>query len=269
MTQKLQKNSYLVADVRPYINWVYFLHAWGMTGKPANAQERLLSEAEQMLDDMESRHYNTHSLFRLCRANSDGDDLLLDDVRMPLLRQQVPDQNGNCLCLTDFVRPVGKGDDRVGVFATTVDHAMETDFVVDPYLKMMAQTIADRLAEATAELLHLEVRRCLWGYAPDENLSVSELHKEHFQGIRPAVGYPSIPDTSVNFILDRLLNMRNTGIWLTENGAMRPHASVSGLMISHPSACYFSLGVIGDDQLRDYAQRRGLPLVMVKRFLGQ
>ena len=113
----------------------------------------------------------------------------------------------------------------------------------------------------------MEVRRSLWGYAPDENLSVAELLREDFQGIRPAVGYPSMPDTSVNFIIDRLINLKQIGIRLTESGAMKPHASVSGLMFAHPKAHYFELGRIGEDQLRDYAHRRGLPVELIRRFL--
>ena len=113
----------------------------------------------------------------------------------------------------------------------------------------------------------MEVRRSIWGYAPDEKLSVAELLREDFQGIRPAVGYPSMPDTSVNFIIDRLIDLKQIGIRLTESGAMKPHASVSGLMFAHPKAHYFELGRIGEDQLRDYARRRGLPVELIRRFL--
>ena len=132
---------------------------------------------------------------------------------------------------------------------------------------MLAQTLADRVAEATAEKMHEEVRRQYWGYAPDEHLDIDQLHREEYQGIRPAVGYPSLPDTSVNFLLDRLLDMKSIGIRLTEHGAMRPHASVSGLMFAHPAARYFDLGPIGIDQLEDYARRRGIPLPLMKRFI--
>ena len=170
---------------------------------------------------------------------------------------------------TDFVRPRTHNQaDRVGVFATTVDHLMETVYADDPYLRMLAQTLADRLAEATAERLHEMVRRHLWGYAPDEQLTMEELHAESFVGIRPAVGYPSLPDTSLNFLLERLLGMSEIGIRLTENGAMRPHASVSGLMLAHPEARYFSVGKIGEDQLADYASRRGIPLALAHKFLA-
>jgi cobalamin-dependent methionine synthase I len=116
--------------------------------------------------------------------------------------------------------------------------------------------------------MHEEVRKHYWGYAKDECLSIPEMQQEHFQGIRPAVGYPSLPDTSLNFILDRLLDFRQIGIRLTESGAMKPHASVSGLMFSHPQARYFSIGKIGEDQLRDYARRCGLPIEVCRRFLA-
>ena len=158
--------------------------------------------------------------------------------------------------------------DKIGVFATTVDTMMESSHTDDPYARMLAQTLADRLAEATAEKLHQEVRTRLWGYAPDEQLSMQQLHNEAFQGIRPAVGYPSLPDTSLNFVIDRLLDFGEIGIRLTEHGAMRPHASVSGLMIAHPEARYFNIGKIGDDQLRDYALRRGLPETLARKFLA-
>ena len=186
-------------------------------------------------------------------ANSDGDDILIGDVRMPMLRQQHPTREGEPnLSLADFIRPLSSGvKDHIGVFATTVDLALEHDFLADDYQRMLAQTLADRLAE----------------YAPDENLSVAELLREDFQGIRPAVGYPSMPDTSVNFIIDRLIDLKQIGIRLTESGAMKPHASVSGLMFAHPKAHYFELGRIGEDQLRDYARRRGLPVELIRRFL--
>ena len=145
---------------------------------------------------------------------------------------------------------------------------MEQDFDADPYQKMMAQLLADRLAEAAAELMHLQVRTHYWGYAANEQLSIEELHQEHFQGIRPAVGYPSLPDASINFLLDELLDMKQIGVTLTESGAMRPHASVSGLMISHPQSRYFSIGRIGDDQLRDYAARRGMDVNVLRKFLS-
>ena len=187
-----------------------------------------------------------------------------------MLRQQRPAATGQpCLCLADFIRPLSSGQrDRIGVFAATVDKAMETDYQDDTFFGLLAQTLADRLAEATVDLLHENIRKYDWGYAPDEHLTVEQLHREEFQGIRPAIGYPSLPDTSVNFVLEDLLGMSHIGITLTESGMMVPHASVSGLMIAHPKAHYFSLGHIGEDQLADYARRRGLPVDTVRTYLS-
>ena len=137
----------------------------------------------------------------------------------------------------------------------------------DDYLSMMAQVLSDRLAEATVEKMHLEVRRHFWGYAPHEHLTMEQLHREEYQGIRPAVGYPSLPDVSVNFELDQLLTMSQIGIRLTESGMMMPHSSVSGLMFAHPQAHYFDLGKIDEEQLRDYARRRGIPVELMRRYL--
>ncbi len=253
--------DYDIPLLRPYINWGYFYHAWQV--RPADKQQQLRNEAEHFLDDIASR-YQAHALFSIEQAHADGDDIVLDDrngERIALLRQQT---GSPCLCLSDFINPAS---DTLGLFATTVDRGMETDFSHDPYQKMMAQLLADRLAEAAAELMHLEVRRRYWGYAPDEELSMEELHLERFRGIRPAVGYPSLPDASLNFQLDRLLGFNQIGITLTESGAMRPHASVSGLMIAHPQARYFSIGKIGSDQLTDYAHRRHQQPEVIRKFL--
>ena len=119
-----------------------------------------------------------------------------------------------------------------------------------------------------AERLHTDVRKYYWGYASDENLSMTDILNERYQGIRPAVGYPSIPDMSINFILSDLLDMPQIGIHLTESGMMTPHASVSGLMFSHPQATYFDIGKIGEDQFNDYVRRRGLPIEVMRRFLA-
>ena len=135
-------------------------------------------------------------------------------------------------------------------------------------MHLLAKTLADRLAEATAEKLHETIRKKIWGYAPNENLSIRQLHNEEFQGIRPAVGYPSLPDQSINFLLDELLDMKQIGIHLTENGMMQPHASVSGLMFAHPASRYFNIGKIDEEQLNDYAIRRNLPVDEIRRYLN-
>jgi len=260
--------SYKVHDIEPYINWLYFFHAWQVTGKSDEIKEKLRADACKMLRDFDDR-YNLHAVFCILDANSEGDDLIVDGMRIPMLRQQKPSAEGKPnLCLADFIRPESSGiKDKIGMFATTVDTGMETDYAGDPYNKMMAQVLADRLAEATAEKMHEDVRKKYWGYAKDEQLTMDELHLEKYQGIRPAVGYPSLPDTSVNFMIDRMIGMKEIGIRLTESGAMKPHASVSGFMFAHPDAFYFDLGKIGEDQLKDYAYRRGVPVEMMRRFL--
>ena len=281
--------SYDISELIPYINWPYFFFAWQV--KEPSEKDRLRQEAEALLQQLEGK-YHAYGLFELFDAHSDGDDIVVckkgvrsqesGDCRIPCLRQQqgVPPY----LCLSDFLPPYIISTDsclltpvscpltpdssKIGVFASSVSHGLETDFDSDPYQKMMAQLLADRLAEAAAERMHEQVRKEYWGYAKDENLSIPDMLVEKFQGIRPAVGYPSLPDTSLNFVLDDLIDMKQIGIRLTESGAMKPHASVSGLMLAHPQARYFSIGKIGEDQLRDYAHRRGLPLEICRRILA-
>ena len=287
---------YRIHEISEYINWVYFFHAWGFQpryatiadihgcdacramwlvrfpeGERAKASEamQLFKEANRMLHKLDEEGFQTHALFRLMEANSEENDLWLEGTCFPCLRQQTKREGDFYICLADFVRPRSQNiKDKVGIFATSVDASIEALFPDDAYRKMLAQTLADRLAEATAEKLHEEVRKHHWGYAPDESLTMRQLHNEEFQGIRPAVGYPSLPDQSVNFILDELLDMKQIGIRLTENGMMIPHASVSGLMLAHPASRYFSVGKIDEEQLKDYASRRGMPMDEMRRFLG-
>lgn len=268
--------TYDIDEVVPYINWLYFYHAWGMSGKPLAEKQRLRDEASAMMQSWQGC-YHTHAVFGLYSANADMDDLLLyaDDTadarftRIPLLRQQHAVGAGSPnLCLADFVRPLSGGvRDRVGLFCATVEAGVLEAYRGDDYQSMMAQVLSDRLAEATVEKMHLEVRRHFWGYAPHEHLTMGQLHREEYQGIRPAVGYPSLPDVSVNFELDQLLAMSQIGIRLTESGMMIPHSSVSGLMFAHPQAHYFDLGKIDEEQLRDYARRRGIPVELMRRYL--
>ncbi len=267
--------TYSISELTPFINWLYFYHAWGLSGKPREDKEKMKQEALQMLASWEEK-YHTHAIFRLFEVCSEGDDLIFflseKKLRFPMLRQQHPSAPGEPnLCLADFIRPLSQGiRDQVGVFCTSVDGTIIDEYRHDDYLNMMAQTLSDRLAEATAEKLHEEVRRDreYWGYAPDENLTIEQQHREEYQGIRPAIGYPSLPDTSANFLIDQLIDMKQAGIRLTETGMMTPHASVSGFMFAHPKSRYFELGKIGDDQLRDYARRRGVPVELMRRFLA-
>ena len=267
--------TYSISELTPFINWLYFYHAWGLSGKPREDKEKMKQEALQMLASWEEK-YHTHAIFRLFEFCSEGDELIFflseKKLRFPMLRQQHPSAPGEPnLCLADFIRPLSQGiRDQVGVFCTSVDGTIIDEYRHDDYLNMMAQTLSDRLAEATAEKLHEEVRkdRAYWGYAPDENLTIEQQHREEYQGIRPAIGYPSLPDTSANFLIDLLIDMKQAGIRLTETGMMTPHASVSGFMFAHPKSRYFELGKIGDDQLRDYARRRGVPVELMRRFLA-
>ena len=281
--------TYDIHELAPYINWAYFFFAWQV--KKEDEKARLRQEAETLLTQFEGR-YHAHALFELFEANADGDDIIVrgerEEVRckrIPCLRQQ--QGKPPYLCLSDYITPQNKSltshlipeqssptrslsplTSKIGIFATSADIGLETDFDTDPYQKMMAQLLADRLAEAAAERMHEQVRKAYWGYAKDEHLTIQEMLVEKFQGIRPAVGYPSLPDTSLNFVLDELIDMKQIGIRLTESGAMKPHASVSGLMMAHPQACYFNLGKIGEDQLQDYARRRGLPIEVCRKFLA-
>ena len=275
----IQRITYDIDTLIPYVNWVYFDYAWGVGNKGEQEREQLHQEAQQRLSSFIGQ-YHAHAIFGLFDANSDGDDVVIwpegkdhpdaSEMRIPFLRQQHPVGSEELnICLSDFIRPLSSEQkDTIGVFATTVDHALTTDTEDDPFSKMLVQTLADRLAEATAERMHEEVRRHYWGYAPDEHLTMQQLHVEAFQGIRPAIGYPSLPDTSINFLISDLIGMKEIGIRLTESGMMMPHASVSGFMMAHPQAHYFNLGKIGEDQLHDYALRRGIPVEMARRFLA-
>ena len=259
--------TYNISEIVPYINWAYFFYAWSMNGKAKDAQLELRSEAEKLLADMEGR-YHTRAVFALCEANSEGDDIIINGTRVPMLRQQKVIPGKPNLCLADFIRPASSGiKDTIGLFATSVDAAFTSNNEGDPYQRMLSQTLADRLAEATAEKFHEDVRKKYWGYAADEQLTIKDLLAERYQGIRPAVGYPSIPDTSMNFLLYELLDMKGIGINLTESGMMVPHASVSGFMFAHPQSRYFDLGKIDDEQLEDYARRRNKPVEELRKYL--
>ena len=287
---------YTIPDLADYINWLYFFHAWNLPVKfagiahvhacdacraawigrfdeceKARATEavNLYSDALKTLSRL-TPYTSVRTIVRLYEANSDGDDVVLYDDgqtagRLPLLRQQKPGEDGFCRCLSDYIRPLSSGcRDTIGLFATSA-HTPDTS---DDYQRMLTQTLADRLAEAAAERLHEEVRKKIWAYAPDEQLSIDDLHAERFQGIRPAVGYPSLPDLSLNFEFDKLLDFSQIGVQLTEHAMMQPHASVSGLMIAHPQACYFSVGPISEEQLTDYAARRHVPPDQLRPYLA-
>ena len=245
-----------IEELIPYINWIYFYHAWGI--KEENADD-LKSEAEELLRTWSKENRQCLFRIRLLQANSKDDDILLyeDNGRhttLPLLRQQRPPY----LCLADFLPPLGMKPETMGIFTAT------TPFDVSGLLE---QTLADRLAEAAAERGHEIVRKEIWGYAPNESLTPNDLFAERYIGKRPAVGYPSLPDQSINFIIASLLDFSTMGISLSENGAMIPHATTSGLVIRHPQCRHFKIGDIGEDQLLDYAVRRGIAPDLLRKFI--
>ena len=260
--------SFDISQVAPFIDWSYFLHAWGIaTGKESLQAKEIMDDAKAMLAQTGNK-YSIKAVFALCDAKGDGDNIIIEDTTLPLLRQQHCKEGAYNLCLSDFVSPYG---DKIGLFATSVESGFGNEFARDEYHNLIAQTLADRLAEATATLLHKQVRteKELWGYSQDEELTLQELFHEKNQGIRPAVGYPSLPDQSIIFTLDKLLRLDGIGITLTPNGAMTPHASVCGMMISHPSSQYFAVGRISEEQLADYAQRRGTAASELHKFLSK
>lgn len=295
MQTEITTITYEIHDLTDYVNWIYFFFAWGFQprfatiadihgcdacragwlasfpeeerGKAAEAMQ-LHKEAMRMLNYLDGK-YKVCGIYRLMNANSDGDNLILEGTRFPLLRQQTRVRPKDpFLCLSDFVRPLSSGiTDTVGGFATTVDAAMEELFTDDDYKHMLVKILSERLAEAAAEKMHQTLRTKIWGYAPDEKLSMKELLREEYQGIRPAVGYPSLPDISVSHLLNELIEMDRIGIRLTENGMMQPLASVCGLMFAHPASRYFSVGKISEEQVNDYALRRGKTPEEVKKYL--
>ena len=300
----IRKIDYRIHDVSPYINWIYFFFAWSFPTRFASVHKihdcpscrrgwveafpeddrdkaeevlKLFDDAQKMLRKMDET-FTTHGKFGLYEAWCDGDNIIIGaqeetnfrEFSIPCLRQQSKTNTDEpFICLSDFLHEWREGvkPDTMGIFCTTVDKQMEELSSDDPYNRMLAQTLCDRLAEATAEKMHEEVRKTYWGYAPDEDLQPEDLYGEKYQGIRPAVGYPSLPDISLNHLIDEILDMSDIDISLTENGMMDPHASVSGLMFGHPKSHYFNIGRIGEDQLNDYARRRGMQPDDLKRFL--
>jgi 5-methyltetrahydrofolate--homocysteine methyltransferase len=215
-------------------------------------------------------------------ANAVGDDIVLytdetrsaELTRLHTIRQQMAKGEGKAnAALSDFIAPAGTPD-WIGGFAVTSGHG-ETEIAArfkaagDDYSAILAAALADRLAEAFAELMHKRVRRELWGYAPNETASIDDLIAEKYVGIRPAPGYPAQPDHTEKLTLFKLLDAEtNTGMALTESMAMTPPSSVSGLYFSHPQAHYFGTGRIGRDQVEDYAARKGWDLATAERWLA-
>jgi len=259
-----------VCDLVPYINWTFFYSAWKLNGREGNAEK--MQEAQKLFNDAQDILYKDfinhvcHGIFGLFPAYSENDNIHIGDEVFPMLRQQKPDEHGICYSLADFVEPE---NDYAGLFGVSIGEDLNRRIQAesDSYRRLLMQTIADRLAEAAAEFMHELVRKQFWGYAKDESLSIEDMLKDRYQGIRPAAGYPSLPDQTLIFKLDKLLNLSKTGITLTENGAMTPTASVAGMYIAHPQSKYFMIGKITDEQLHDYARRRDMTADELRKYL--
>jgi 5-methyltetrahydrofolate--homocysteine methyltransferase len=276
-----------LADLRKYIDWTPFFRAWELHGNyPAiltdevvgESATSLFADANAMLDKIiDEKWLRAKGVAGLWPCSRDGDDVIVyceqteAHIRMPFLRQQIAKREGKAnMCLADFISRDG---DWIGGFAVTTGHGIETHLAgfkanIDDYSDIMLKALADRLAEAFAERMHEHVRKDLWGYAPDEQFTPEGLNREEYRGIRPAPGYPACPDHSLKPTLFDLLDATHqTGITLTESFAMLPTAAVSGLYFGHPQSEYFGVARIGDDQVLDYAARRGLDLDCARQYL--
>jgi 5-methyltetrahydrofolate--homocysteine methyltransferase len=283
-----------LVTLRDFIDWTPFFHTWGLKGvyprilehEEQGAQARqIFAEANSLLDRIiEKNLIRANGVYALFPASTVGDDVELysnpnrDSVleRFHFLRQQ-SDREGRepCRSLSDFIAPKETGlPDHIGAFAVTSGIGLKElcdqfRSQNDDYNAIMAEAIADRLAEAFAECLHKRVRD-EWGYGRDEGLSNADLIQEKYRGIRPAAGYPACPDHTEKGPLWTLLDVEaNTGMRITESFAMWPGSSVSGLYFAHPQSRYFSLGKIDRDQVADYARRKAMTVAEVERWLGQ
>ncbi len=286
--------DYPLEEIRKYIDWKPFFIAWQLKGNfpeilddPVVGEEakKLYDDANRLLDRIaHEKRLTANGVIGLFPANAVGDDVVLYSnekrnsslATFHFLRQQTEKTGGNPnQSLADFIAPEGTGvKDYIGAFAVTTGLGREEfseEFLKDDddYGNILLKALADRLAEAFAELMHQRVRKEFWGYAPDENLSNEELIRERYTGIRPAAGYPACPDHTEKDILWNLMDVRkNTGMKLTETFAMYPAASVSGLYFSHPESRYFSVGKIAKDQVEEYSARKGMTVQEVEKWLA-
>ncbi|OBU47333.1 methionine synthase [Photobacterium phosphoreum] len=282
-----------VAKLRQYIDWTPFFMTWSLSGKyPTILRHevvgveatKLFADANQILDDIErTGMIKANGVCGLFPANNIGDDIEVytDETRTEVLtvlhglRQQTKKPKGPNYCLSDYIAPKESGKaDWIGAFAVTggigeYDIADQFKAQGDDYNAIMVQAVADRLAEAFAECMHQMVRKQIWGYAADEDLSNDDLIREKYQGIRPAPGYAACPEHTEKGAIWQLLDAEaNTGMVLTESYAMWPGAAVSGWYFSHPDARYFAVAQIQQDQLESYADRKGWDLIEAEKWLG-
>ena len=284
-----------VEKIEKYIDWKPFFQSWELHGnfpeilndeKVGKAAKDLWNDAQKMLERLKkNKIISPSAVIGFWPANSDGDDILIfkDNSRKKILkklhflRQQVSRENSKRpnFCLSDFVSPTSsKIKDFIGGFLVTAGDGIEKlskeyENKKDDYNAIMVKALGDRIAEALAEMMHAEVRKKYWGYAKEENLSNEQLIKENYTGIRPAPGYPACPDHTEKSTLFELLEVsKNLKVELTESFAMSPASSVSGLYFSHPESSYFGVGKINKDQVLDYANRKGVAVEDIEKWLG-
>jgi len=286
-------DDFPLAKLREFIDWSPLFHAWGLKGiypriledaQVGGEAKKLFADANAMLDRMIAEKLITaRGVYGLFPASALGDDVQLyadaartqQLARLHFLRQQANREGSEpCRSLADFIAPADTGlADHIGAFAVTSGIGLEKvrdkfRAANDDYSAIMAEAVADRLAEAFAECLHKRVRM-EWGYGSNEKLTNDELIHEKYRGIRPAPGYPACPDHTEKGTIWGLLDVEaNTGIQITESFAMWPGSSISGLYFAHPQSRYFSLGKIGRDQVEDYASRKGWSVGETERWLG-
>jgi 5-methyltetrahydrofolate--homocysteine methyltransferase len=289
LTGRWVTDDWPLAELVPYIDWTPFFRAWELHGTfPAilddpvvgGAARALWHDAQAMLERLVAEKWlKAKAVHAIWPARREADDILVfaDEgrttaiARLPMLRQQIAKREGRAnACLADFVSPEA---DWVGGFAVTAGHGIEAKLAEfraghDDYSDILLKALADRLAEAMAEALHFRVRTHYWGYEPAGEPDYPALIREQYRGIRPAPGYPACPDHSLKPLLFDLLDAPlATGLTLTESFAMWPTAAVSGFYFAHPRSHYFGVARVGEDQLVDYAQRRGVSLEQARQWL--
>ncbi|NDW08734.1 methionine synthase [Dysgonomonas sp. 520] len=292
-----------IEEIVPYIDWKFFFHSWNLSARYHTIQHvddcaacrttwlssfaeeerekaaeamQLYKDARLLLDKLvhEKAEY-IRAVYGIYEAYSENECIYINDLCFPMLRQQKKNDKGEYLSLCDFVLPRSSGKtDFVGGFTVTAgvganELLSQYEQQGDEYNVLLLKSVLDRLAEAATEYLHAKIRKEYWGFAANEDITIAEMFALKYQGIRPAVGYPSIPDQSINFLLnDDLLQSKEIGVELTENGVMYPNASVSGLIFAHPQSKYFSIGQISDEQAEFYIKNRGETPDKTRKFLA-
>ncbi len=281
--------NYSLSEIADFIDWQPFFIAWEMHGKfpqlltdevIGSAATLLYKDAKKLLKQIiDEKWLTARAAVGFWSAEKTAPDTVTinnkeQKIKLEFLRQQIKKAPGQPnISLADFIKKEGTGIDYIGAFSVTIEgiepHIKRLEDQLDDYNKIILQALADRLAEAFAELLHKKTRLDYWGYATDEHLTNEQLIKEEYLGIRPAPGYPACPDHTEKYKLFELLGgEKATGIHLTESLAMYPASSVCGWYLANPSSKYFGVGKINEDQLNDYAQRKGMPLEVAKKWLS-